>query len=70
MKIIFIASDHAGYNLKAAIIKKYSKKLKILDMGTDNPKKSVNYTDYAHKLCSKVSKLLESKDMGKFVSWL
>ena len=25
-------------------------------MGTDNPKKSVNYTDYAHKLCSKVSK--------------
>ena len=56
MKTIFIASDHAGYNLKKAIIKKYSKKLKIMDMGTNNPKKSVNYTDYAHKLSSKVSK--------------
>ena len=56
MKTIFIASDHAGYNLKKAIIKKYSKKLKIMDMGTNNPKKSVNYPDYAHKLSSKVSK--------------
>ncbi len=56
MKTIFIASDHAGYNLKTAIIKKYSKKLKIKDMGTNNSKKSVNYPDFAHKLCSQVSK--------------
>ena len=56
MKTIFIASDHAGYNLKTAIIKKYSKKLKIMDMGTSNSKQSVNYPYYAHKLCSKVSK--------------
>ena len=56
MKKIFIASDHAGYNLKKAIIKKYSKKLKFMDMGTNNSKRSVNYPDYAHKLCSKVSK--------------
>ena len=56
MKTIFIASDHAGYNLKKAIIKKYSKKLKIMDMGTNTSEKSVNYPDYAHKLCSKVSK--------------
>ena len=56
MKTIFIASDHAGFNLKKAIVKKYSKKLKIMDMGTNNSKKSVNYPDYAHKLCSKVSK--------------
>ena len=56
MKTIFIASDHAGYNLKTAIIKKYSKKLKIMDMGTDNSNKSVNYPDYAHKVCSKVLK--------------
>ena len=41
MKTIFIASDHAGYNLKTAIIKKYSKKLKIMDMGTSNSKQSV-----------------------------
>ena len=56
MKTIFIASDHAGFNLKKAIVKKYSKKLKIMDMGTNNSKKSVNYPDYAHKLCLKVSK--------------
>ena len=56
MKTIFIASDHAGYNLKTAIIKKYSKILKIMDMGTNNSKNSVNYPDFAHKLCSKVLK--------------
>ena len=56
MKTIFIASDHAGFNLKKAIVKKYSKKLRIMDMGTNNSKKSVNYPDYAHKLCLKVSK--------------
>ena len=56
MKTIFIASDHAGFNLKKAIVKRYSKKLRIMDMGTNNSKKSVNYPDYAHKLCLKVSK--------------
>ena len=56
MKTIFIASDHAGFNLKKAIVKKYSKKLRIMDMGTNNSKKSVNYPEYAHKLCLKVSK--------------
>tara|TARA_Y100000816_G_scaffold81904_1_gene56100 strand:+ start:684 stop:1109 length:426 start_codon:yes stop_codon:yes gene_type:complete len=56
LKTIFIASDHAGFNLKKAIVKKYSNKLKIMDMGTNNSKKSVNYPDYAHKLCLKVSK--------------
>ena len=56
MKTIFIASDHAGFNLKKAIVKRYSKKLRIMDMGTNNSKKSVNYPEYAHKLCLKVSK--------------
>ena len=56
MKTIFIASDHAGYNLKKEIIRKYSKKLIIMDLGTNSSKKSVNYPDYAHKLCLKVSK--------------
>ena len=54
MKKIFIASDHAGYRLKLSVIKKFSKKLKIRDLGTDSSSKSVNYTDYAHKLCKKV----------------
>ena len=51
MKTIFIASDHAGFNLKKAIIKKYSKKLNFKDLGTNSSIKSVNYPDYAHKVC-------------------
>ena len=56
MKKIFIASDHAGYNLKKEIIKKFSKKLIFEDLGYNNSNKSVDYSDYAHKLCRKVIK--------------
>ena len=56
MKKIFIASDHAGHNLKEAIKKKYSKKLNIQDLGTKNSTKPVNYPYYAHLLCKKVKK--------------
>ena len=62
MKKIFISSDHAGYMLKEQIKKKFKKKYKFQDLGTDNSKKSVNYPDYAHKLCRKVSN--NSKNMG------
>ena len=55
MKKIFISSDHAGYNLKEQIKKKFSKRLNFQDLGTNDSKKSVNYPDYAHKLCKKVS---------------
>ena len=54
MKKIFISSDHAGYNLKEIIKKKFSKKYIFVDLGTDGSKISVNYPDYAHKLCKKV----------------
>ena len=54
MKKIFISSDHAGFNLKEQIKKKFSKKYKFQDLGTVNSKDSVNYPDYAHKLCRKV----------------
>ena len=65
MKKLFISSDHAGYNLKEQIKKKFYKKYKFQDLGTDNSNKSVNYPDYAHKLCKKVS--LNSKNMGILV---
>ena len=54
MKKIFIASDHAGYNLKNSIISNFSKSLKIRDLG---PKKkdSVDYPDFAKKLSKKVA---------------
>jgi len=56
LKTIIIASDHAGFNLKKAIINKFSKKINFKDLGTDNSIKSVNYPDYAHKVCLKVVK--------------
>ena len=54
MKKIFISSDHAGYNLKINIIKKFSKKQKIVDLGP-NSNSSVDYPDYAYKLSKKVA---------------
>ena len=56
MKNIYIASDHAGFNLKESIKKKYSKKYKLFDLGPDKSSKSVNYPDYAHKLSKKINK--------------
>ena len=65
MKKIFISSDHAGYNLKEQIKKRFKNKYTFQDLGTDNSSKSVNYPDYAHKLCKKISK--SSKNMGILV---
>ena len=54
MRKIFIASDHAGFNLKE-VIKKYllKKKLAFQDLGPDNDK-SVDYPIYAHNVAKKV----------------
>jgi len=65
LKKIFISSDHAGFNLKEQIKKKFSKKFLFQDMGTDDSKRSVNYPDYAHKLSKKVSN--NSKNIGILV---
>ena len=60
MKKIFISSDHAGYNLKEQIKKRFKNKYIFQDLGTDNSSKSVNYPDYAHKLCKKISKSINN----------
>ena len=65
MRKIFISSDHAGYNLKEQIKKKFHKKYFFQDLGTDNSKLSVNYPDYAHKLSKKVAK--SSNNIGILV---
>jgi len=65
LKKIFISSDHAGYNLKEQIKKRFKNKYIFQDLGTDTSSKSVNYPDYAHKLCKKISK--SSKNMGILV---
>lgn len=51
-KEILIASDHAGYELKS-FLQDYlkSKKYDVFDCGTENAKDSVDYPDFAHKLC-------------------
>ena len=65
MKKIFISSDHAGYNLKEQIKKKFSNQFVFQDLGTNNSKISVNYPHFAHKLCKKISK--NSSNMGILV---
>ena len=62
LKKVFISSDHAGYRLKEQIKKKFGKKFLFRDLGTESSKVSVNYPDYAHKLCRKVSN--NSKNIG------
>ena len=56
MKKVYIASDHAGYNLKEFIKKKITKKLKLIDLGTKSSTVSVNYPFFAHKLSREVAK--------------
>lgn len=44
-----IASDHAGYALKEALKKAYTKDVEWIDLGTDSTQ-SVDYPDYGQKL--------------------
>tara|TARA_Y100001935_G_scaffold238914_1_gene225933 strand:- start:197 stop:622 length:426 start_codon:yes stop_codon:yes gene_type:complete len=62
LKKLFISSDHAGYKLKEQIKKKFEKRYFFNDLGTNNSKISVNYPDYAHRLCKKVAN--NNKNMG------
>ena len=65
MKKIYISSDHAGFNLKEQIKQKFSQKYNFQDLGPMVSEVPVNYPDYAHKLCKKVSK--NTKNMGILV---
>lgn len=51
---IFIANDHAGTEYKNELIKALSKYFKVVDLGT-NTVNSVNYVDYADKVCLSVN---------------
>ncbi len=53
-QILAIACDHGGYELKLEIISHLNKRgIKVLDLGCDSLD-SVNYPDYAKKLCKKI----------------
>jgi len=60
--MIYLASDHGGYNLKEKI-KKYLEKLNkdFVDLGT-NSIESVSYVDYAKTLCEVLLK--EPENIG------
>ena len=51
---IFIASDHAGFDLKQRLIEEMPNDT-FEDLGT-NSKESVDYTDYANKLADRLDK--------------
>ena len=54
---IYIASDHAGFSLKKLIIKEFltKKRINFQDLGT-NSEKSVDYPNFAKKLCKNINK--------------
>lgn len=54
-KPIAIASDHAGYDLKALLAEELEQLgHEVLDLGTDGPE-SVDYPDYADKLAEAIA---------------
>ena len=55
MKKIYISSDHAGFKLKEQIKKKFAKKVNLIDLGANKSNKPVDYPNFAHLLCKKVS---------------
>lgn len=53
---ILIACDHAGFDLKEFLIKELLESgFEILDLGCNSAEKSVDYPDYAKKLCKKIT---------------
>ena len=54
MAKILIANDHAGFQMKQALVKKLINKIDFLDLGTSSLE-SVDYPDYAEKLSKEIS---------------
>ena len=50
---IYIASDHAGFELKEKIKIALSSKIFLIDVGTSNHS-SVDYPDFAHLICKRI----------------
>jgi ribose 5-phosphate isomerase B len=56
MQKISIASDHNGVALKNKLIQylKDAKKYEVVDFGSNNSEESVDYSDYAKKVCESI----------------
>ena len=57
---VYIASDHAGYEMKEAIKAHFSAEFEWVDLGTDSSE-SVDYPDYAHPLAEAVAQSPENR---------
>jgi ribose 5-phosphate isomerase B len=57
---IFIASDHAGFELKSEILRQSNELM--VDLGTNNSFESVDYPDYANSLVNHLK--LEKEAVG------
>lgn len=57
---VYIASDHAGYEMKEAIKRHFSTEFEWEDFGT-NSSESVDYPDYAHPLAEAVAQSPENR---------
>ena len=64
MKKVLIASDHAGLPLKSFLVEKLKTDFEFLDLGTHD-EKSVDYPDFAAKLCEAL--LAKKADTGILV---
>lgn len=61
---LFIASDHAGFELKKSIITHFANKLQLItDLGTYSDA-SVDYPDYAHALAKAVTTIPNALGIG------
>ena len=50
---VYIACDHAGFQLKERIKNYFLNDLSLIDLGTSD-NSSVDYPDFAHKMCKKI----------------
>lgn len=56
---LYIASDHAGFELKRFLIKELSQNCLVSDLGCDSPGSSFDYPDLAQSLCLKIAGSLD-----------
>lgn len=51
---VFIASDHAGFDLKEGVKQILADKFDIVDLGCDSSQTSVDYPDFAHSMAANI----------------
>lgn len=68
-KKIFIGSDHAGFELKTSLIKFIKSQFETLEINDLGPSsaESVDYPDYAHKVCKNVLEANSAESMGLLI---